>query len=360
LTIAIGAGCCISNPAVLLPCFFFGELLIAKRLHSCHNRYALHEVEGMSAQPDKEETIRIPFWAIVLLVIVLGGTALFLLQQSNDRPKVAAAFVCISIMAALITFGALGASAQIRTKTAQFGGSAAILVALLVLLRPFIPSSAITISGYLRLDNDKGPLAKGVKVHLLGNGFDPNSISDDNGLYSFSEIDGGKENQHATVTIDEPPAGYAPAQRDVQLISQGSWDVIIPALAPPGAPPASVTTHPALPASAVVPSQAVLEVIRNNDVVQFTFEYTSENPGPRNWKRGADGNWLEMAPHNAEQVYISESRTTVAGDEGWIVRQQKQPDFTIFIPDKNAKLPWLQYQWGTTGWHFLAKMYNVS
>jgi hypothetical protein len=58
-----------------------------------------------------DETVKVPLPYLVFMIIALGGVFIYLIGDTGDYVRVAAAFVTLSLLAAAITFGLLGATA---------------------------------------------------------------------------------------------------------------------------------------------------------------------------------------------------------------------------------------------------------
>lgn len=357
----------------------------------------MSDAEPTPSHPD--DTVKIPLPYLLVLIITLLVTFVYLIQHSRDRVFVASAFVVLSLMAAAITFGALGASAQVKTKLGQFGGSAGVLIAMFLMLQSKIPPAAHPLL-YGKVTSAGSPeqTIEGAEVKIrVGPDVYPRQ-SDKNGIYKFP-IPPQYENMDVEVNGAAPP-GYGPcpskhanlgqdgATIDLELTPIGrlaestrattqptiAWESSEIALhsLPPGplvhhprilAGPEIYATDPIPPSPTATAPAAVndLAVPAASDTVPvtFSFDYQFDDPGVRTWHRLTDRSWVETFPSGRQELFRETGRTTVEGDAGTIITSRESDKLEIFVPDKNAKLQWTRFRQGGQAWSFLGEMQNV-
>ena len=114
-----------------------------------------------------------------LALLVLGG---------NTKPETIAAYLLLSLMAATVTFGFLGATGLAHSRNWQLGGSAGVFGAILAMLLPFVGDSGSEIRGVVLLD--QAPVREATLLLL---GADPSSNTRqltpaDNGQFRFAVL----------------------------------------------------------------------------------------------------------------------------------------------------------------------------
>jgi hypothetical protein len=117
---------------------------------------------AVAAKPD--HAVRLPLWALTLLIVLLLGSAIYLLQTAITTQQYVGAYILFALVGAVVTFGALGSTGVVKTKGYQLGGAAAIFVVVLGILLPFAADAIQDISGALYVD---GSPPQAATVYLL-------------------------------------------------------------------------------------------------------------------------------------------------------------------------------------------------
>lgn len=84
---------------------------------------------------------------LLMILLVLLASAILLLVFATTREQVLGSFLLFALLAAIVTFGFLGASGLVKTKQRQIGGSAAGLIVVLGMLLPFARDLTADIRG---------------------------------------------------------------------------------------------------------------------------------------------------------------------------------------------------------------------
>lgn len=97
-------------------------------------------------------------------------------------------------------------------------------------------------------------------------------------------------------------------------------------------------------------------------VTSFTWQTSPQevDPGKRIWRRETDVGWSEKWPSGFVKRTSSKARVIVDGCSGTVVGPDDEPDFALFIPDRNCRQMFLRFRRGYSGpWHMLAAMKDV-
>jgi uncharacterized caspase-like protein len=108
-----------------------------------------------------------------------------------------------------------------------------------------------------------------------------------------------------------------------------------------------------------VPAPAETASTRLNS---FTWQSTpgEVNPGIRKWSRREDGQFVETYPSGHTQVMQTRARILLGGCAGTVVGPPDEPNFAIFLPDRNCKGMVVRWQRGRgTHWNVLSAIENA-
>ncbi|WP_052573882.1 serine/threonine-protein kinase [Haloferula sp. BvORR071] len=93
---------------------------------------------------------------------------------------------------------------------------------------------------------------------------------------------------------------------------------------------------------------------------RFVFDYPYDDPGPRNWKREGD-HWTETQPSGRSSEFRVVGRIRLRGVSGTEIEHLTEPDFHLFIPDRNTPdTPKLSMRRGDTPWAGLGDLRNLK
>lgn len=108
--------------------------------------------------------VKVSAGLLLVILLVLLSSAILLLVFAQTREQVLGSFVLFALLAAVVTFGFLGASGFVKTRQRQIGGSAAGLIVVLGMLLPFARDPTVDIRGFIYID---GLPPKEATVYLL-------------------------------------------------------------------------------------------------------------------------------------------------------------------------------------------------
>jgi len=134
--------------------------------------------------------VKVPVGVLFSILVLLLLPAILLLIYARTREQILGAFLLLALVAAIVTFGFLGASGVIKTRQRQIGGSAAGLVAVLGMLLPFARDPTGDVSGIIYVD---GIPPKQATVYLLETELRDNRKDleeRDQGLFEFKDVRG--------------------------------------------------------------------------------------------------------------------------------------------------------------------------
>lgn len=108
----------------------------------------------MNNTPTRPTTVRAPISVLIALLVLLLAAAIGLILYGPNRVEViVASYLLFALSAATVTFGFLGATGTVKTRSYQLGGSAAIFVAVFgILLRTIPPDNRTDVSGIIYMD----------------------------------------------------------------------------------------------------------------------------------------------------------------------------------------------------------------
>ena len=136
----------------------------------------------------------------ILLIFLASAIALLILAES--REMIVASYFLFALVAAVVTYGFLGATGRVKTRGKQLGGSAAIFVIVLGMLLPIAIEPEVDINGMLWVD---GAPAKTAKVYLLETDIrDDQRILEvhDKGQFKFRDVRGVKGEVRFSIKLD--------------------------------------------------------------------------------------------------------------------------------------------------------------
>src|SRR4051794_36380440 len=98
-----------------------------------------------------------------------------------------------------------------------------------------------------------------------------------------------------------------------------------------------------------------------SEVQYFTWVYQfNPDPGLRIWSRDPSGIWHERYPDGRENASFSlVSRETVDNCVGAVVRNMKDQNFEVFIPDQGCDRMWARFRTNNGPWKRPAEMKDV-
>ena len=156
---------------------------------------------------------------LIAILLILLASAIGLLVLASSRQQVVASYVLFALVAAVVTFGFLGATGSVKTRGKQLGGSAAVFAIILGMLLPFAREATVDIRGMLYLD---GKPSGAAEIYLLETNTTPNRYvleEHHKGHFEFRDVTGAKGD--VRFSIDLP--GY---EEKVVTCPHKSGDVV--------------------------------------------------------------------------------------------------------------------------------------
>ena len=167
-------------------------------------RQAIGSGVNARSRPDDRPLVKPRAGVLIGLLALLLAAALALVFLGKTTPQMVGAFVLFALVAAVVTFGFLGARGSVRTKTQQVGGSAAVFVVVLGLLLPFakVGEDTATVRGTVYVDGE--PVQRAVVDLLETDARNDRETIDErsNGEFAFREIRGVGDRVKLRVTLE--------------------------------------------------------------------------------------------------------------------------------------------------------------
>lgn len=120
---------------------------------------------------------------------------------------------------------------------------------------------------------------------------------------------------------------------------------------------------PALGAAAAVSGGpgAARPASSSRPVRSFSFDYTFDPPGRREWTQHDSLTWVQRLPTGQEELFKAVGATTVAEVQGTIVRPANEhASYEVFIPNRNSRQRfgrWMRFRTGQgSAWEFLGEI----
>ncbi len=137
-----------------------------------------------SPQPNPKPVVK-PTMGVLLAVCAASlASGLALLLFGRETQHQVAAFFFLALLGATVTFGLLGATGMVKTKTWQLSGSTAVFVIVLGILLPFVEPPLKEIKGTLYLD---GTVVREATITLLETDISNNEYDiKDDGEFRFT------------------------------------------------------------------------------------------------------------------------------------------------------------------------------
>jgi hypothetical protein len=146
------------------------------------------------------------------IIVLLGGTATWLVTRSTTPAQTLASYVLYSLLAASVLFGVLGATGWVQSRTFRFGGSAALFVVVLTILPRLMRQvdGTVTIQGTILLDNVPVPKATISLLHIDAGGMTQEVKESENSQFKFAGV--RLENQNLEFNVKIPGYYDTPAK----------------------------------------------------------------------------------------------------------------------------------------------------
>jgi hypothetical protein len=123
------------------------------------------EIKPRRIEP-QDNTIKAPWWALCALGIPLLAMGMWCMWHASSRQTLVASAVALSLAVAFLTFVVAGASAVVKKRGIQLGGSAAMFVITFGLIVRYCPSAGV-LNGYV-YGNDQRDVVSNPMIYFRG------------------------------------------------------------------------------------------------------------------------------------------------------------------------------------------------
>jgi hypothetical protein len=308
-----------------------------------------------------DTSIRAPTWAVMTTTVALLGAALLVLLNADDsRNLIIVAYLLLALVAGVVTFAIAGASANVKTQTAQFGGSAAVFIfTFILLLKAVTPANTLFGQVVQAADVTSGISKATVTFAVEGT---KTLRCDDSGDFkvNISNYLGRK------AVVAAKADGYAPVRKELSL-APNMDKVYLELSRPMPIPPSRASSRPTT--RSVVRIRFATRPVTGpsyppgGNVRSFSFHYQFEPPGRRDWVYRGNDTWAETYPDGRTDLFRGSTPTEVDGCRGIVTRLSNDngdDDLEIFIPNQGSAVMWVRFRRGNTAWEMLGEMFDVK